>query len=63
LNDEGQRIAVAVQAGDRIRFGKYAQRITPAGETYLILREDEVLLSLAVVGPEDHNAGENNTKK
>jgi chaperonin GroES len=48
LNDEGQRISVAVRAGDRILFGKYAQEITLAGETYLILREEEVL---AVIGP------------
>jgi chaperonin GroES len=46
LNDEGQRIAVAIKAGDRILFGKYAQEITLAGETYLILREDEVLAVL-----------------
>lgn len=46
VNDDGQRIPVAVQAGDRILFGKYAQEITLAGETYLILREDEVLAIL-----------------
>src|SRR3989454_10273999 len=47
LNDESQRISVAVRAGDRVLFGKFAQEITLAGETYLILREEEVL---AVVG-------------
>src|SRR5712692_10396701 len=48
LNDEGQRISVAVRKGDRILFGKYAQEITLEGETYLILREEEVL---AIVDP------------
>jgi chaperonin GroES len=48
LTDEGRRIAVAVRAGDRILFAKYAQEITLAGETYLILREAEVL---AVIDP------------
>jgi len=49
LTDEGRRIAVAVRAGDRILFAKYAQEITLAGEPYLILREDEVL---AVIDPD-----------
>jgi chaperonin GroES len=46
LNDKGQRIPVAVQAGNRILFDKYAQEVTLSGETYLILREEEVLAVL-----------------
>ena len=46
VNESGQRIPVAVQRGDRILFGKYAQEITLATETYLILREEEVLAVL-----------------
>ena len=46
MNNEGQRIPLAVQAGDLILFGKYAQEITLAGETYVILRDEEVLAVL-----------------
>jgi chaperonin GroES len=46
VNHEGQRVALAVQAGDRILFGKFAQEITLGGEAYLILREEEVLAVL-----------------
>ena len=46
MNNEGQRIPLAVQAGDLILFGKYAQEITLAGETYVILRDEEVLAAL-----------------
>jgi chaperonin GroES len=60
LNDEGQRISVAVRAGDRILFGKYAQEITLAGESYLILREEEVL---AVIGPGGMNEKTQTHKK
>jgi chaperonin GroES len=50
LNNEGQRIPLAVQAGDLILFGKYAQEITLAGETYVILRDEEVLAVLGHAG-------------
>ena len=46
VNDKGQRTPLAVQAGDRILFDKYAQEVTLSGETYLILREEEVLAVL-----------------
>jgi chaperonin GroES len=49
MNNEGQRIPLAVQAGDLILFGKYAQEITLAGETYVILRDEEVLAALGHV--------------
>jgi len=44
LLDTGQRIAIDLKAGDRIRFGKYACTESKLdGEEYLILREDDVL--------------------
>ena len=44
LNDQGQRVAVEVKAGDRILFGKYSgSDIKLDGEEFLILREDEIL--------------------
>ena len=51
LNDEGQRVPLAVQTGDRILFGKFAQEVTLSGEAYLILREEEVLAVLEGGGP------------
>ncbi|MBE7545115.1 MAG: co-chaperone GroES [Bryobacteraceae bacterium] len=43
----GQRIALDVQAGDRILFGKYSgSEVTVAGEELIILREDEILAVL-----------------
>ena len=42
--ENGQRVALDVQAGDRILFGKYTgSEIKMEGQEYLILREDEVL--------------------
>ena len=44
LNEEGQRIAIEVKAGDRILFGKYSgSDIRIDGDEYLILREEEIL--------------------
>jgi chaperonin GroES len=43
LND-GQRVAIDIQVGDRVLFGKYAgTEVKLDGEEYLILREDDVL--------------------
>ena len=43
-NDEGKVFPLAVKAGDRILFGKYAgTEIKIDGEEYLIMREEEVL--------------------
>jgi chaperonin GroES len=42
--EDGKLIALDVQVGDRILFGKYAgSEIKIDGEEFLILREDEVL--------------------
>ncbi len=42
--EDGQRAPIAVQAGDRILFGKYSgSDIKVEGEEYLIVREDEIL--------------------
>jgi chaperonin GroES len=42
--DDGKLIALEVQVGDKILFGKYAgNEIKIDGEEYLILREDEIL--------------------
>ena len=42
--DNGQKVAMSVQAGDRILFGKYSgTEVTIDDEEYLIMREDEVL--------------------
>ena len=44
VKDDGKRVALDVQAGDTILFGKYSgQEIKLDGEDYLIMREDEVL--------------------
>ncbi|MBB87708.1 MAG: co-chaperone GroES [Xanthomonadales bacterium] len=44
FNDAGDRIALSVQEGDRILFGKYSgTEINIDGNEHLILREDEVL--------------------
>ena len=46
--DSGQAIKLAVKAGDRILFGKYAgTEVKLEDEEYLIMREDEVLGILA----------------
>jgi chaperonin GroES len=43
-NDKGETFPLAVKAGDRILFGKYAgNEIKLDGEEYLIMREEEVL--------------------
>src|SRR6478752_6112638 len=42
--EDGKVVALDVQAGDRILFGKYSgSDIKLDGEEYLIMREDEVL--------------------
>src|ERR1700742_4465621 len=43
-SDDGKLIALDVQVGDRILFGKYSgSDIKLDGDEYLIMREDEVL--------------------
>ena len=42
--DDGTRIPLDVQAGDRVLFGKYSgSEIKVDGDEYLIMREDEIL--------------------
>ena len=44
LSEKGNRIALEVQKGDRILFGKYSgNEIKIEGKEYLIMREDDVL--------------------
>jgi len=44
LNDKGERVALQVQEGNVIMFGKYSgTEIKIDGEEHLILREDDVL--------------------
>ena len=43
-NDEGKMFPLAVKAGDRILFGKYAgTEIKIDGEEFIIMKEEEVL--------------------
>jgi chaperonin GroES len=42
--EDGTRVAIDVNVGDRILFGKYSSSdIKVDGEEYLIMREDEIL--------------------
>jgi len=42
--DDGTRVGLDVQAGDRVLFGKYSgSEVKIDGEEYLIMREDEIL--------------------
>jgi chaperonin GroES len=44
VGEDGKRIALEVQEGDRILFGKYSgTEVKVEGEEYLIMREDDVL--------------------
>jgi chaperonin GroES len=44
LDENGERMKIAVKAGDKILFGKYSgSDIKVDREEYLILREDEIL--------------------
>ena len=47
MNDEGQRIPMDVQEGDRILFGKYSgSEVNVEDDEYVIMREDDVLAIL-----------------
>jgi chaperonin GroES len=53
---EGKRVALDIQTGDTILFGKYSgQEIKLDGVDYLIMKEDEVL---AAIGAGLTNAGD-----
>jgi chaperonin GroES len=44
LDENGERMKIAVKAGDKILFGKYSgSDIKVDGQEFLILREDEIL--------------------
>jgi chaperonin GroES len=50
LNDDGDRVALDVKAGDIILFGKYSgQEIRLDNVEYLIMKEDEVLAAIGDV--------------
>jgi chaperonin GroES len=47
VNEDGKRIALDVQAGDRILFGKYSgSEINVEDDEYVIMREEDVLAIL-----------------
>ena len=44
LNDQGQRVAPGVAAGDKVLFSKYGGTdVKLDGEDFLIMREDDIL--------------------
>ena len=44
LNDQGQRVAPNVSAGDKVLFSKYGGTdVKLDGEDFLIMREDDIL--------------------
>ncbi len=48
VSDEGKRIELEVEVGDRVIYGKYSgTEVTVADEDYLILRETDVLAVVA----------------
>jgi chaperonin GroES len=48
VTEDGKRIALDVQAGDRILFGKYTgNEVRIEDDEYVIMREDDVLAILA----------------
>ena len=47
LTDEGKRVALDVQVGDRILFGKYSgSEVTLDDVEYVIMREEDILAIL-----------------
>jgi chaperonin GroES len=43
VSDDGRRVPMAVKAGDRILFGRYAgSEVTVDGQEYLIMKEEDV---------------------
>ena len=47
VNEDGKRIAMDVQAGDRILFGKYSgSEVNVENDEYVIMREEDVLAIL-----------------
>jgi len=47
VSDQGERLVPDVKAGDKVLYGKYSgTEVTVDGESYLILREPDVLAVL-----------------
>ena len=47
MNEDGKRIALDVQTGDRILFGKYSgSEVNVEEDDYVIMREEDVLAIL-----------------
>ncbi len=47
VSDKGERIALEVNNGDRVLFGKYSgTEVTVGEESYLIMRESDILAVL-----------------
>ena len=57
--EDGTRLTLDVQVGDRVLFGKYAgSEIKIGGEEFLIIREDEILgIIQAAAGPREPGKG------
>lgn len=48
VQDDGSVLPLELKGGERILFGKYSgSEVTVEGETYLVMREDEVLAVIA----------------
>jgi chaperonin GroES len=48
VSEQGERIAPDLKAGDKVLYGKYSgTEVTIEGESYLILRESDVLAVLS----------------
>ena len=64
VNDNGKRIPLDVNAGDRILFGKYSgQEIKFDGQEYLIMKEDDVLAVIESRSTKNPVAVKGKTKK
>ena len=47
MTDEGKRIAMEVDVGDKVIYSKYGgTEFTDGGTEYLVLRDDDVLMKL-----------------
>ena len=47
IRDDGKLVPLDVKAGDRVLYGKYSgSEVTLDGETYVIVREEDVLAIL-----------------
>lgn len=47
VNDDGSQFPLQLKGGERVLFGKYAgNEVKLEGETYLVMREEEILAVL-----------------